>query len=34
MEHKEQWIWLPEKIYPREQVSALSGFEKLCRPEM
>jgi len=28
MEHKEQWIWLPEKIYPREQVSALSGFDQ------
>lgn len=28
MKHKEQWIWLPEKVYPREQIGVLSGFDQ------
>lgn len=27
MAHTEQWIWLPQEIYPDNQVTNLSGFE-------
>ncbi len=28
MQHNEQWIWLPEKIYKNEQTTVYSGFNK------
>ena len=28
MNHTEQWIWLPERIYKNEQTTVYSGFNK------